>query len=159
MTTYDWLLFFHVTGAFFLIGATVCAGWLTFLARRRERPSEIATLLGLVRVVLPLMFAGVVLTLVFGLWLVRAANQGYGYDDAWVIAALILWVLANALGQVGGKREKETQELAARLASEGDVASEDLRARLRDPATLALSFGSGVIVFVILVLMIWKPGS
>jgi hypothetical protein len=34
-----------------------------------------------------------------------------------------------------------------------------LRARLRDPVSLGLSWGSGLVVIVILALMIWKPGA
>ncbi|HEY1367345.1 MAG TPA: DUF2269 family protein [Gaiellaceae bacterium] len=157
MSKYDWLLFFHITGAFFLIGGTVVAGTLTIMSRLRERPSEIATLMALVRFSLPLIYAGVVLTLVFGLWLVHAAEQGYSYGDAWVIAALVLWVVANALGGAGGSREAKTAEYAARLAAEGDVADDELRARLREPLSLALNFGSGLAIFAILALMIWKP--
>ena len=159
MSKYDWLLFFHVTGAFLLVGGTVSAGSFTILSRLRERPSEVATLLGLVRFALPFIFGGVLLTLVFGLWLVRAAGQGYSYGDAWVVAALVLWVAANALGGAGGKREAEKQELATRLAREGDAPSAQLKAALRDPLSYALNFGSGLLVFAVLALMIWKPGS
>jgi uncharacterized membrane protein len=157
VSKYDWLLFFHITGAFFLVGGTVLAGTLTIMSRMRERPREIATLLGLVRFALPLIYAGVALTIVFGLWLVHAAEQGYSYGDAWVIAALVLWVVANALGGAGGRREAQTAEYAARLAAEGDVADDELRARLREPLSFALNFGSGLAVFAILALMIWKP--
>jgi hypothetical protein len=44
-----------------------------------------------------------------------------------------------------------------RLAAEGDVPSAELRARLRDPVTLAFSYGSGLAIVAVLVLMIWKP--
>ena len=159
MSKYDWLLFFHVTGAFLLVGGTVMAGTFTIMSRLREQPSEVATLLGLVRFSLPFIYGGVLLTLVFGLWLVHAAGQGYTYGDAWVIAALVLWVLANALGGAGGAREAKKQELAARLAAEGDAPSEELRAALRDPLSYALNFGSGLVIFAVLALMIWKPGS
>ena len=101
--------------------------------------------------------AGMLLTIVFGLWLV--ADLDYvKWSNTWVILALIGWVLANALGSAGGRREKETRVLAERLASEGDAPSTELRARMRDPLTLALSWGSGVVVIAILALMIWKPG-
>lgn len=76
-----------------------------------------------------------------------------------MIVALILWVIANALGGAGGKRDRKARELAQQLAAQGDAPSGELRARLRDPVSLALSYGSGVLVVVILVLMIWKPGS
>jgi uncharacterized membrane protein len=159
MSTYDWLLFFHVTGAFLLVGGTVVAGALTIAALRRERPSEIAALLGLIRVSLPFIYAGVALTLVFGLWLVHEAGQGYSYTDAWVIAAIVLWVLANALGGAGGKRQEETRRLALELSSTSDTTTPELRARLVDRVGLALSFASGLAVFAVLALMIWKPGS
>jgi uncharacterized membrane protein len=159
VSTYDWLLFFHVTGAFFLVGGTVVAGFLTLAALRHERPSEIVALLGLIRISLPFIYAGVTLTLVFGLWLVHEADQGYSFGDAWVIAALVLWVVANALGGIGGRRQEEARRLAAQLAGQGDTASPDLRARLVDPIGLALSFGSGLAVFAVLALMIWKPGA
>ena len=159
MSKYDWLLFFHVTGAFFLVGGSVSAAAFTIMARLRQRPSEVASLLGLVRFSLPFIYAGVTLTIVFGVWLVHAAEQGYSYGDAWVVAALVLWVLGNALGGIGGAQEGKTQELAARLAAEGDVPSAELRAQLRAPLPLALNFGSGLAVLAILALMIWKPGS
>jgi uncharacterized membrane protein len=159
MSTYDWLLFLHVTGAFLLVGGTVVAGVLTIAALRRERPSEIAALLGLIRVSLPFIYAGVALTLVFGLWLVHEAGQGYSYTDAWVIAAIVLWVLASALGGAGGKRQEETRRLALELSSTSDTTTPEMRARLVDRVGLALSFASGLAVFAVLALMIWKPGS
>jgi uncharacterized membrane protein len=159
MSTYDWLLFFHVTGAFLLVGGTVVAGVLTLAAVRRERPSEIAALLGLIRISLPFIYAGVALTLVFGLWLVHEAGQGYSYSDAWVIAAIVLWVLANALGGAGGRRQEEARRFAVDLAKQGDTANVEQRARLVDPVGIALSLASGLAVFAVLALMVWKPGS
>jgi uncharacterized membrane protein len=159
MSTYDWLLFIHVTGAFLLVGGTVVAGVLTIAAFRRERPSEIAALLGLIRLSLPFIYSGVVLTLVFGLWLVHEAGQGYSYTDAWVIAALVLWVLANALGGAGGRRQEEGRRRAVELAKQGDTASAEQRAQLIDPVGVALSVAGGLAVFAVLALMIWKPGS
>lgn len=157
MSKDQWLLFFHVAGAALLIAGSVVAGVFTLIARRRQRPSEIATFMGLVRLALPLIYAGVSLTLVFGLWLVH--DTGFSYGDGWVVAALVLWVVANALGGMGGKREDETRKLAEQLAAEGDVATPELTARLRDPVPLALSYGSGAAILVILVLMIWRPGA
>ena len=159
MSQYQWLLFFHVTGAFFLTGALVVAGTLNVAAQRRERPSEIALLLRLTRFVVPAISLGALLTLVFGLWLVRAAHAGYGFGQTWVVAAVVLWIVGNAMGGAGGRRERRTREFADRLARGGDAPSSELKARLRDPVTLALSYGAGVAIFVVLVLMIWKPGA
>jgi uncharacterized membrane protein len=155
--SYDWLLFLHVTGAFMVLGGTVMAGVFNISALRRERPSEIALLLGLIRIGVASIGVGMVLTLVFGLWLV--AHVDYGWGDAWIVTSLLLWVVANALGGIGGARDKEARKLAELLAAEGDAPSAELSARLRDPVSLALNWGSGVVVIAILALMIWKPGA
>ena len=157
MNRYDWLLFLHITGAFMVLGGAVMAGIFNFAALRRERPSEVVVLFRLTRLAVKSITIGMVVALAFGLWLVSEADFSWG--DTWIVLALILWVVANALGGAGGGRDKRTRELAERLAAEGDQPSPELRARLRDPLTLALSWGSGVVVIAILALMIWKPGA
>jgi uncharacterized membrane protein len=154
---YHWLVFLHVTGAFLVLGGAVFAGILNFFAMRRDRPSEVVVLYGLIRYSAVAIGIGMFVTLGLGLWLV--ADVDYGWGDTWIVLALILWAVAGALGGQGGKRERETRELAERLAAEGDAPSGELRARMRDPLTLALSWGSGVAVLAILALMIWKPGA
>jgi uncharacterized membrane protein len=98
-----------------------------------------------------------VVTLGFGLWLVSDAD--YGWGETWIVLALILWFVANALGGIGGRRDIRTREFAEQLAAQGDQPSAELQARLRDPVALALSWGSGIVVLGILALMIWKPGA
>jgi uncharacterized membrane protein len=154
---YHWLLVFHLAGALLVLGGATIAGIFNIAALRRERPSEIAALFSLTRVAVISVMAGMPLVLIFGLWLVSDAN--YGWGDTWIVAALILWVAANALGGAGGKRDKRTRQLAEQLAAQGDQPSVELRARLRDPVSLALSWGSGLAVVAILALMIWKPGA
>jgi uncharacterized membrane protein len=141
-----------------VLGGAVMGGIFNVAALRRERPSEIAVLMGFTRFAVKSITVGMVVALVFGLWLVADVDF-VGWGDAWVIIALILWFVANALGGIGGKREKQARELAEKLAAQGDQPSAELRAMQRDPVTLALSWGSGVVVLVILILMIWKPGS
>jgi uncharacterized membrane protein len=158
MSLYQWLLFFHVTGAFFLIGGIVVAGILNLAAIVKvRRPSQVAALYGLIRLAVPLIGAGLLLTLVIGLWLVH--NVGYGYGETWIVAAIVLWVVASALGNIDGKYQRQTGELAQRLAAEGDVPSPELRARLLNPQALVISYASGLMAFAVLGLMIWKPGA
>ena len=52
MSTAQWLLMFHITGAFFLVGGSVAAGVLNVLSVRAPRPSETALYLRLIRTVL-----------------------------------------------------------------------------------------------------------
>jgi uncharacterized membrane protein len=155
---YDWLLFFHITGAFFLLGGIVIAGILNFVAVAKDRrPSQVASLYGLIRFAVPLIGAGLLLTLAIGLWLVNEAD--YGFGEAWIVTAIVLWVLAGSLGSIDGKYQRQTGELAQRLAAEGDAPSPELRARLRNPLALAISYGSGLMAFAVLGIMIWKPGA
>ena len=157
MSRYEWLLFLHVTGAFLVIGGAVMAGVFNFSALRSGRPSDVVLFFRFARLAVAAIGVGMVLTLGFGLWLVH--DVGYGWGETWIVLALVLWVLSNALGGIGGKREKKVRELAERLTAEGDVPNADLSARLRDPVLLALSWGSGIVVIAILALMIWKPGA
>jgi uncharacterized membrane protein len=151
----QWLLMLHVTGAFFLVSGSVAAGVLNVLAARAERPSETALLLGLIRITVIAIGIGAAGTLIFGIWLWH--EQGYGIGTFWIWASLVLWVIANALGGIGGKHQERTRKLAEQLAAAGDTKSEELRALLRDPRGNALSWLAGAATLAILVLMIWKP--
>jgi uncharacterized membrane protein len=158
MSTYQWLLVFHVTGAFLLVGGGAIAAALNLMAIGRERPSEIVLLFGLIRIAVASILVGALLALVFGLWLVHEAPYGYGYGDGWIVAALILFIVGNAMGGIGGRRDERTARFARELVAAGDAPSSELRARVRDPVSLALSYGSGLLLVVVLALMIWKPG-
>jgi uncharacterized membrane protein len=155
VTGNDWLLMLHVASAFCFVGGSVAAGILNALAIRAERPSEAAALLRLIRVALPVVFVGVGGTLVFGIWLWH--RLGFGIGAGWIWASLALWVVANALGGIGGRHQERSRELAERLAAEGDAPSSELRALLRDTKGTAVSYAAGIATLAILVLMIWKP--
>jgi uncharacterized membrane protein len=157
VSTADWLLMFHITAAFLLVGGSVAAGILNTLAIRAERPSDTAYLLRLVRVTLPFIYLGVFGTLVFGLWLWHELHFSFG--AFWIWASLVLWVAVNALGGIGGRHQERSRELAERLAAEGDARTDELHTLLTDRTGNAMSWLAGVATLLILVLMIWKPGS
>jgi uncharacterized membrane protein len=145
----------HVTGAFFLVSGSVTAGVLNVLAQRAERPSESALLLRLIRVTVIVIGVGVASTLIFGIWLWH--ELGFGIGTVWIWASIVLWVIANALGGMGGKQQERTRKLAEQLAAAGDTMTDELRALLRDPRANALSWLAGAATIAVLVLMIWKP--
>ncbi len=157
MTQYDWLLLFHVLGAFAFLSGTVVAGVLHGLATRRDRPSEVALLLGLVRPIVALVGIGSLVVLVLGIWL--ADEAGYGVGDGWVIAAIVLWVVSGALAAPGGRKLRHARELAERLAADGDRPSPDLHAAVTDRQALVLNYASFAALVAILVLMVFKPGA
>jgi uncharacterized membrane protein len=157
VSKYDWLLFLHITGAFLLLGGGVVAGALNVAALRRDRPSEILVLFGLIRIAVVAIIAGTVLAFVFGLWLVN--EVGYGFGDTWIVAAIVLLIAGNAIGGYAGSRDARTAKLAEELVARGDTPSAELQARVRDPITLVCNYGSGLILVALLALMIWKPGA
>lgn len=157
MTTADWLLMFHITSAFLLVGGSTMAAICSGLAMRSELPSEAAFLLRMIKLALPFIFAGVAGTFIFGIWLWH--ELGFGIGTGWIWASLVFWVAASALGGAGGKHQEKARELAERLAAAGDTTNDELRALLRDPKGNALSWAAGAATITILVLMVWKPGS
>ena len=155
MTLYHWLLFFHLLGAFALFAGAAVAGTLQIAAMRRERPSEILTLLRLTRVGVVLVGVGGVLTLVFGIAL--ASHLGYGLSPAWVQAALGLWLASMALGGIGGRTARHARYRAEELAAAGDQPDEELSALLAHRPSLILSYLSSTLLVAIVVLMVWRP--
>jgi uncharacterized membrane protein len=153
----SWLLFFHLLGAVLFFSGAAVAAVGQLVALRREKPSEIALLLGLTRWGVLLVGLGALLTIGFGSWIVARVSY-WSFHQAWIEWAVALWVASMVVGGLGGRPARHTRELAERLAREGDRPSEELRRRVADPLSLALSFASGAILVAVLVLMVWKPG-
>ena len=157
MTTSQWLLALHMLSAFLMLGGGVVAGILHLAAMRRERPSEVATLLGLIRVGVVCAVIGSLGTIGFGMWL--ASHMGLKVSAGWLSAALALWLVSVALGGAGGRPLRHARYLAERLAGEDDRPSAELQAKVSAPVPLTLNWGSGIATVAILVLMVWKPGA
>ena len=107
MTETQWLLGFHLVGAFLFVSGAVAVGALHTLALRRERPSEVALLLGLTRPAVAIVGAGSLVTIGFGLWLVD--RDGFSLGDGWISAALALWIAAVVLGAIGGRSARRVR--------------------------------------------------
>lgn len=149
------VLFLHIFGALLFVAGIVVAGVAFEAARRRERPDEIALLLGMTRSGVALGGLGALLLLVCGFWLVGLADVGFG--AAWVAAALALFFVAMLLGGFAGQRPKQARQLAERLAREGRPATPELRTLLDDPASRIANYASAATIVAILVLMVFKP--
>ena len=114
-TTYTVALFGHLLGVLLFVSGIVLAGVPFEIARRREEPAEIAIVLGLARAGVPMVGAGALMVLGFGLWLVHLGSWGFG--TGWVSGALALFAVALVLGAIGGRRPKRARRRAASLAS------------------------------------------
>jgi uncharacterized membrane protein len=158
VSTFDWLLMLHITGAFLLVGGSVAAGIFNTFAVRAERPSDAAFMLRMVRPTLPLIGIGSIAALVFGLWLVHEQSTVKLFSF-WIIAALVLWVVMAALGSAGGKHQEKTRAVAERLAAAGDTSDDELRSLLHDTRGNAMSWLARLAALLLLIDMIWKPGQ
>jgi len=127
VSRYEWLLFLHLIGAFATMGSVVVFSMLTLGGDRIAGPQ--LTFLGR-----RLFEVGAPLTLVFGVWL---ALDDYDILDGWILAALVLWVVAGGTGSRLGE---------AYGAGKGDGARRQYA--VMSLATLALLF-----------VMIFKPGA
>ena len=159
MSTYDWLLFIHVLGAFALVAALVVFNVLMIAGRNVDRPSAALPLFRLAVPANVLVIAGSLITLALGIWL-AIDHDAYELSDGWIIAAIVLWAIAVETGRRGGAGYARAQKLASQLADAGnDAPSAELRAHLRERRDLVLNVVSEVSVLAILMLMIFKPGA
>ncbi len=149
------VLFLHILGALAFVSGVAVAGVAFESARRRENPAEIALLLGLSRIGAVMVMAGGALVFVCGLWLVGLGDFSFG--EGWISAALVLFLIALALGAVGGQRPKQARLLATKLAGEDRPASPELRQLLDDRLSPGVNYLAAAIVVAILALMVFKP--
>ena len=157
MTGRDLALLVHLTGVLFLFSGMSIAGVLHAAARRQERPSQVALLLGVTRIGVLFVGAGALFVLIGGFWLIEESSGFYSLRDDWILEGLILLVASFVLGGLGGQRPKRARLLAEQLAREGDTPSEELRKLLGDPRATALNYAAAGAIFLAFVLMIWRP--
>jgi uncharacterized membrane protein len=146
---YQFALFFHILGALLLFAGTAVAGAASEVARRRADVRDVAAALGVARLGVVLVGVGGLLVLAFGFWLVHLVDATFG--AAWLQAALGLFVVAGALGGIGGRKPREARELA-----QDGGALEDVLRLLNDPLSRLANYASAAIVIAILALMIWR---
>ena len=144
-SVYDWLLFLHVLGATAFLGIAI-AFWAVVVATRPQAPvlSARAALLVTSPLAMAIAVASVV-ALVFGVWLAIYVD-GYELWDGWILASLVLWLVAGGVGERSGRAFTASLE-----ASEHALSDRRRGIVLHAIATAAL--------LVILYLMITKPGA
>lgn len=146
MSRYEVLLFLHVLAA--LATVTVVVLLTTVAVGIRGAGPSVAPLLRLSGLARRLWDVGGLGTLVFGIWLALDLDE-YGLFDGWIIAAIVLWIVAAGAGSRVGQSFLEASEAAGR--GEGDLSA---LARTR-----VLHAVMAVAVAALLVVMIYKPGA
>ena len=159
MSRYDWLLFLHMLAAFSLVAAEVLVTLLIAGGWKLELPSEISRMFRLSRFGDVLFGVGAVGTILIGIWLAIDLDE-YKLWDGWVIAGLVLWAVLMGVGGRTARFYYGARDRARALLAEGrDVPSPELTAILRSPTGLALHVATVVLVLLLFIDMIYKPGA
>ena len=155
----DWILALHVLSAFAYVAGIVLFWILVVAVRRTDTPDGTVRMGPVVKVGNASIGIGAGGTVVFGIWLAFSYG-GYDIWDPWIIAALVLWALAAATGSRTGAAYMAGMTKAEELRAAGQKgASAELLALNRTQRGLVMHAASSLIVLLILIDMIWKPGA
>jgi uncharacterized membrane protein len=155
----DWILALHVLSAFAFVAGLIVFWVLIVAVRKTDTPEGTIRMGPMVRVGNAATGIGAGGTLLFGVWLAFSYG-GYDIWDPWIIIALVLWAVAGALGQRTGVEYTAGMNKAKELEAAGQPgASAELLAVNRTQRGLWLHTAVTVVVLLILIDMIWKPGA
>ena len=155
----DWMLALHVLSAFALVAALILFWVLIVAGRRTDTPEGTLRMGPVTRVAGAAIGIGMGGTIALGVWLAFSVG-GYDIWDGWIIAAIVLWVVAAALGQRVNTAYEAGVKKAKELQAAGQAGpSAELLALNRTSRGLVLQFVVSIVVLLILIDMIWKPGA
>ena len=154
----DWILALHLLSAVALVAAEVAFTVMIAGLWRTDSPTRVASTMPLARVGAALVMIGMAGTVIFGVWL-AISREEYQLWDGWIIAALVLWAVGGFLGQKSGEGYQAGGELGAKLAAEGTTSSPELAETFGPSRVFWLHNATLVVVVLIVVVMIWKPGA
>jgi len=154
----DWILALHLLSAVALVAAEVMFTVMITGLWRSDSPTKVASTMPLARLGVLFVMIGIAGTVIFGVWL-AISREEYQLWDGWIIAALVLWALGGFLGQKSGEAYQAGGELGAKLAAEGTTSSPELAETFGASRAFWLHTATLVVVVLIIVDMIWKPGA
>jgi uncharacterized membrane protein len=155
----DWMLALHVLSAVAFVSGMVLFWILIVAVRRIDTPDETLRLGPLAKIGNAAVGIGMGGTIVLGIWLAFSVG-GYDIWDGWILAALVLWLIAAELGRRTGAAYMEGPTKAQELAAAGQTGpNAELLAVNRTSTGLLMHTMASVVVLLILIDMIWRPGA
>jgi hypothetical protein len=153
----DWMLALHVLSAFAYVAGIVLFWVLIVAVRKIDTPAGTIRMDPIVKVGNASVGIGGVGTILLGIWLTFRLD-GYAIWDVWIIAALVLWALAAAVGQRTGVEYTKGMTKAKELEAAGlGGPSAELLALNRTSNGVVLHALASAFVLLILLDMIFKP--
>ena len=154
----DWILALHLLSAVALVGAEVLFTIMVVSLWRSGDAPRIASTMPLARVGTALVMTGISGTIVFGVWLAISLDR-YQLWDGWIIAALVLWAIGGYVGQKAGEGYAAGGQRAAELTAQGTTSSPELAQTFGASRAFWFHTATLVVVLLIVIDMIWKPGA
>ena len=155
----DWMLALHVLSAFALVAGVIAFWFIIVVAWRLDTPGALLSLGPISRIAESAVGIGMGGTIIFGIWLAFSVG-GYDIWDWWIIAALVLWAIAGGLGQRASNAYAAPVKKAQELQASGQTGpNAELLALNRNQYGLAMQALVSIVVLLIILDMVWKPGA
>jgi hypothetical protein len=155
----DWVLALHLLSAFALVAAMIVFWVGIVVIRRTDLPEQVVAAGRLFPVAVVAVSVGSLGTIIFGIWLAISLD-GVAVWSGWVIAAIILWAIGTETGRRGGAYFSAATDRATESVAAGNTAPDAKLAELgRTQHGLMLHTVSSLVIILILIDMIWKPGA
>jgi uncharacterized membrane protein len=155
----DWMLALHVLSAFAVVAGVILFWVLIVAVRRTDTPDGTVRLGPLTKVADAAIGVGMGGTIILGIWLAFSIG-GYDIWDGWIIAALVLWLIAAEFGRRTGAAYMQGMTKAKELRTAGQIGpSAELFALNRTSTGVLFHTLASIVVLLILIDMIWKPGA
>ena len=159
MSLDDWILALHVLSAFAYVAGLVVFWVLIVAVRKADTPDETIRMEPIVKVGNIAVGVGALGTIVLGIFLALSYGD-YDLWDFWIIAAIVLWIAAAAVGSRTGAAYMQGMRKAQELQSAGRTGPDaELLALNRTQSGLLMHAVASAIVLLIVIDMIWKPGA
>jgi uncharacterized membrane protein len=155
----QWILALHVLSAFAFFAGMILFWVLVVAVRKADTPDGTIRMGPMVKVGNAAVGIGAGGTIVLGIWLAFSAGN-YDIWDGWIVAAIVLWLIAAALGRQTGVAYMQGMTKAQELEKAGQSGpSGELLALNRTSRGILLHSLTSVVALLILADMIWKPGA
>ena len=155
----DWVLALHVLSAFSLVAGSILFWVLLVAVRRIDTPADTLRLGPVAKVGSAAIGIGMGGTIILGVYLAFAID-GYAIWDGWILAALALWFVGAALGRQVDAAYSEGPRKALELQEAGrSGSSAELLAINRTSRGVLFHALTSVVLLLILIDMVWKPGA
>jgi uncharacterized membrane protein len=155
----QWMLALHMLAAFSLVAGSTLFWVLIVAVRRIDTPDDTLRLAPVAKVGNATIGIGMGGTIILGIYLAFALD-GYALWDGWILAALVLWAVGGALGRQVGEAYMQGPKKALELKEAGETGpNAELLALNRTSRGVQLHALTTIVLLLIIIDMIWKPGA